>query len=65
MLESISRQVSTVYFADLELTDQRVKTVLGRIPRDQFVPEEYRRYAYENTRSATAKQSPSLILLAS
>jgi protein-L-isoaspartate(D-aspartate) O-methyltransferase len=49
MLESISRQVSTVYFADLELTDQRVKTVLGRIPRDQFVPEEYRRYAYENT----------------
>jgi protein-L-isoaspartate(D-aspartate) O-methyltransferase len=41
--------VSTVYFADLELTDQRVKTVLGRIPRDQFVPEEYRRYAYENT----------------
>jgi len=49
MLKSISRQVSTVYFADLELTDQRVKTVLGRIPRDQFVPEEYRRYAYENT----------------
>ncbi len=41
--------MSTVYFADLELTDQRVKTVLGRIPRDQFVPEEYRRYAYENT----------------
>lgn len=48
MLESISRQVSTVYFADLELTDQRVKTVLGRIPRDQFVPEEYQPYAYEN-----------------
>ncbi|NLC53796.1 MAG: protein-L-isoaspartate(D-aspartate) O-methyltransferase [Firmicutes bacterium] len=48
MLESINRQVSTVHFADLELTDQRVKTVLGKIPRDQFVPEEYQPYAYEN-----------------
>lgn len=35
-------------FADLELTDQRVKAVLCKIPRDQFVPEEYRSYAYEN-----------------
>ena len=35
-------------FADLELTDPRVKAVLCKIPRDRFVPEEYRPYAYEN-----------------
>lgn len=48
MLESINRQVSKVHFADLELTDQRVRAALGKIPRDQFIPEEYRPYAYEN-----------------
>lgn len=37
-----------VHFADLEISDPRVKTVLGKIPRDQFVPEEYQPYAYEN-----------------
>lgn len=40
--------MNTVHFADLEITDPRVKLALGKVPRDLFVPEAYQPHAYEN-----------------
>ncbi len=39
---------STRFYLDKEVLDEKVMQMMARVPRHEFVPEESRRFAYEN-----------------
>lgn len=41
-------RVILMYFEDLEIHEPKVKKALQKVPREEFVPAEYRMLAYEN-----------------